>query len=135
MKRVLVILVMAVILVSYSCKEEATADDIQVVTPEEMQQISQLEDIQLVDVRTPEEYKEGYIENFQNIDYLSPEFEKEISKLDKTKPVIVYCRSGKRSSKCAAKMKEKGFVKVYDLDGGIAKWKFKGYDLKTKSLP
>lgn len=135
MKRVLVILVMAVALVSYSCKEEATTDDIQVVTPEEMQQISQLEDIQLVDVRTPEEYKEGYIENFQNIDYLSPEFEKEIAKLDKTKPVIVYCRSGKRSSKCAAKMKEKGFVKVYDLDGGIAKWKFKGYDLKTKSLP
>jgi len=135
MKRVLVILVMAVSVVSYSCKEEVTTDDIQVVTPEEMQQISQLEDIQLVDVRTPEEYKEGYIENFQNIDFLSPDFETEISKLDKTKPVIVYCRSGKRSSKCAAKMKEKGFVKVYDLDGGIAKWKFKGYDLKTKSLP
>ncbi len=135
MKRVLVILVMAVLLVSYSCKEDPSTDEIQVVTPEEMQQISQLEDIQLVDVRTPDEYKEGFIENFQNIDYLSPNFDKEIAKLDKTKPVIVYCKSGTRSGKCAAKMKEKGFVKVYELDGGIAKWKFKGYDIKTKSLP
>jgi len=135
MKRILVILVIAVASVSYSCKEEESTPEIQVITAEEMQQISQIEDVQLVDVRTPEEYKEGYIENFQNINYLSDDFETEILKLDKSKPVIVYCKSGNRSGKCAAKLKEKGFVKIYDLDGGIAKWKFKGYDLKTKSLP
>ena len=134
MKRVLILLV-AIALVSYSCKEENAASDIQVVTSEEMQELSQLEDVQLVDVRTPDEYKEGYIADFQNIDYLSPTFEKEIEKLDKSKPVIVYCKSGNRSGKCAAKMKEKGFVKIYELDGGIAKWKFNGYDLKTKSRP
>jgi len=134
MKRVLVLLV-AVALVTYSCKEENVSNEIQVVTAEEMQELSQLENVQLVDVRTPEEYKEGYITDFQNINYLSPTFEKEIEKLDKSKPVIVYCKSGDRSAKCAAKMKEKGFIKVYELDGGIAKWKFKGYDLKTKSLP
>ena len=134
MKRVLVLLV-AVALVTYSCKEENVSNEIQVVTAEEMQELSQLENVQLVDVRTPEEYKEGYIADFQNINYLSPTFEKEIEKLDKSKPVIVYCKSGDRSAKCAAKMKEKGFIKIYELDGGIAKWKFKGYDLKTKSLP
>ena len=134
MKRVLILLI-AVGLVTYSCKEENTSNKIQIVTPEEMQELSELEDVQLVDVRTPEEYKEGFIADFQNIDYLSPDFEKEIEKLDKSKPVIVYCKSGNRSGKCAAKMKEKGFVKVYDMEGGIAKWKFKGYDLKTKSRP
>jgi rhodanese-related sulfurtransferase len=134
MKRVLILLI-AVTLVTYSCKEGNASNEIQVVTPEEMQELSELEDVQLLDVRTPEEYKEGYIADFQNIDYLSPSFEKEIEKLDKSKPVIVYCKSGNRSGKCAAKMKEKGFIKVYDLDGGIAKWKFNGYDLKTKSLP
>jgi len=128
-------LLVTVALVTYSCKKENASNEIQVVTPEEMQELSQLEDVQLVDVRTPEEYKEGYIADFQNINYLSPNFEKEIEKLDKSKPVIVYCKSGDRSTKCAAKMKEKGFVKVYELDGGIAKWKFKGYNLKTKSLP
>ena len=129
MKRVLILLI-AVTLVTYSCKKENSSSEIQIVTPEEMQELSQLEDVQLVDVRTPEEYKDGYIADFQNIDYLSPTFEKEIEKLDKSKPVIVYCKSGNRSGKCAAKMKEKGFVKVYDLDGGIAKWKFKGYNIK-----
>ena len=135
MKRVLVVLIVVVTFVSYSCKEENASSEIQVVTPEEMKELSQLEDVQLIDVRTPEEYKEGYIADFQNIDYLSPDFDKEIEKLDKSKPVIVYCKSGNRSGKCAAKMKEKGFVKVYDLDGGIAKWKFKGYDVETKGLP
>lgn len=132
MKRFLVILCAIATVFSYSCKEE-TPSDIQVITAEEMQELSQLEDVQLIDVRTPEEFQDEYIENFQNIDYLSPNFETEIEKLDKSKPVIVYCKSGTRSGKCAAKMKEKGFVKIYDLDGGIAKWKYKGFEVK--SLP
>ena len=131
MKRILLVLLVVINVFAYSCKEESKSSEIQLVTPEEMKELSQLEDVQLVDVRTPEEYSEGYIEDFQNIDYLSPNFDKEMEKLDKTKPVIVYCKSGNRSGKCAAKMKERGFVKVYDLDGGIAKWKFKGYELKS----
>ncbi len=131
MKRILVVLLVAVNIFAYSCKEESASSEIQLVTPEEMQELSQLEDVQLVDVRTAKEYGEGYIAEFQNIDYLSPNFDKEIETLDKTKPVIVYCKSGNRSGKCAAKMKERGFVKVYDLDGGIAKWKFKGYKIKS----
>jgi len=43
----------------------------------------------------------------------------------------VYCKSGNRSAKCAAKMKDAGFVKIYDLDGGIAKWKYKGFEIKS----
>lgn len=117
---------------SYSCKENQSSSDIEIVTPEEMQQISQIEDVQLIDASTSKEFKEDYIENFQNIDYLSPNFDQEIEKLDKTKPVLVYCKSKNLNSKCVAKMKEKGFVKVYDLDSDIAKWEFKGLNSKTK---
>jgi rhodanese-related sulfurtransferase len=116
--------------INYSCLSDAESE-IQVVSAEEMQQISQLDEVQLVDIRTPEEYKEGHIAGFQNINYLSPNFEKEIEQLDKSKPVIVYCKTGNYSRKCTVKMKQKGFVKVYDLDGGIAKWKFKGFNIKS----
>ena len=66
----------------------------------------------------------------ENIDFLSDSFEKNIEKLDKTKPVVVYCRSGGRSAKCSKQMLEAGFVKIYDLEGGITKWIYEGFELK-----
>lgn len=135
MKQILFIL-LAVVFLNYGCKEEKNTSDtntIELISPQEMQEISQMEDVQLIDVRTPEEYDEGYIEGFQNIDFFSDTFSQEIEKLDKTKPVIVYCRSGRRSADCAKQLEEKGFVKVYDLEGGIAKWEFEGFVVKKKS--
>ena len=133
MKRILFVLI-AFIALNYSCKEkEVATSQIEVISPEEMQEISQIEGVQLVDVRTPEEYDEGYIEGFQNIDFFSNTFSQEIEKLDKSKPVIVYCRTGRRSADCAKQLEEKGFVKIYDLEGGIAKWEFEGFDVKKKS--
>ncbi len=96
------------------------------ISVEEMQELSKLEGVQLVDVRTPSEYNDGHIAKSQNIDFWSPEFNQNIDGLDKSKPVIVYCKSGGRSAKCAAKLKEKGFKKIYDLDGGFLKWIFEG---------
>lgn len=131
MNRFLIFLFMVATVSNYSCKENQSSSDIEIVTLEEMQQISEIEDVQLIDASTSEEYKEDHIENFQNIDYLSPNFDQEIEKLDKSKPVLVYCKSKNLSSKCVTKMKEKGFVKVYDLGSDIAKWEFKGLDGKT----
>ena len=73
-----------------------------------MQSILELEDVQLVDVRTPLEHDEIRIANSQNIDYMSPTFDEDINKLDKNKPVILYCKSGGRSAKCAKKLKDAG---------------------------
>ncbi|APY07739.1 thioredoxin [Winogradskyella sp. J14-2] len=107
-----------------SCVDSKIQDtEVKLVTAEEMQSILELEDVQLVDVRTPKEHNKERIANSQNIDYNSPTFDEDISKLDKAKPVILYCKGGKRSAKCAKKLKEAGFEKVYDLDGGISKWK------------
>lgn len=114
----------------YSCNEGANTE-IEMLSAEEIQEITEMEDVQLVDVRTASEYEKGYIDRAQNIDYNSPNFDKEISKLDKSKPVIVYCQKGGRSAKCAQKLKDAGFVKIYDLEGGLAKWKYKGFQIKS----
>ena len=109
---------------STSCLDtKNAATDIKLVTAEEMQSILEMEDVQLVDVRTPKEFKEAHIVNSQNIDFTSPTFDEDITKLDKAKPVILYCKGGRRSAKCAKKLKDAGFEKVYDLEGGISKWK------------
>ena len=117
---------------TFGCKEKSAviAENIEVVTPEEMKELTQMEGVQLIDVRTPGEYDEGFIEGFQNIDFMSDSFQDDIEKLDKTKPVIVYCKSGNRSGRCSKLMLEKGFQKIYDLGGGIEKWKLEGNELK-----
>lgn len=121
---------MIFVLVLSNCANEPQTE-IKVITPEEMQALLELEDMQIVDVRTPEEYVTGFIDNSQNIDFKSPTFDEDIKKLDKTKPVILYCKAGGRSAKCSEKLKDAGFVKIYDLEGGITQWKFEGYGIKT----
>ena len=130
MKKIILILCVALAVSVTSCKNEEQTE-IKLVSPEEMQTLLELEDVQLVDVRTPDEYKDGYINQSQNIDFNSPTFEEDILRLDKSKPVVLYCKSGGRSAKCSKKLKEAGFVKIYDLDGGITKWKFKGLQVET----
>jgi rhodanese-related sulfurtransferase len=75
-------------------------------------------DAQLVDVRTPEEYNEGYIAGAQNIDFRNDNFNENISGLNKEKPVILYCRSGGRSSSAMNNLQELGFKEVYNLLDG-----------------
>lgn len=131
MKKIFTILSIALLVITTNCKDDSKGE-IKLVTPEEMQTLIDTKDVQLVDVRTPEEFKDGYIEHSQNIDFNSPTFDEDVSKLDKSKPVILYCRSGGRSSKCSEKLLQAGFVKIYELEGGITEWKFQGLAVKTQ---
>lgn len=130
MKKITILFTLIFALTLTNCANE-TQSEIKVISPDEMQTLLELDDVQIVDVRTPEEYKNGFINNSQNIDFSSPTFDEDITKLDKSKPVILYCKSGGRSAKCAEKLKDAGFVKIYDLEGGITQWKFQGLELKT----
>ena len=67
----------------------------------------------LLDVRTPEEYKENHI---------FKAFVKQASALDKSKSYYLYCRSGKRSALAVDELRKLGFVHIYELDGGITQW-------------
>ena len=79
--------------------------------------------VQLVDVRTFNEYNSGHIKNAIHIDFFNTSnFKKSFEKLDKDKPVYLYCRSGARSQKAARKLIAMGFSKIYDLKGGYMRW-------------
>ncbi|MCF6214010.1 MAG: rhodanese-like domain-containing protein [Flavobacteriaceae bacterium] len=78
--------------------------------------------IQLVDVRTPSEFKSGHIEKSINMNYYDQDFSKQVLILDKNKPVYVYCRSGVRSKYSSEIFKNLGFKKIYNLQGGILNW-------------
>lgn len=86
-------------------------------------------DAQLIDVRTPQEYKAGHITNAKNINVYDSNFAVQCAKLDKNKPVFVYCKRGPRSGRAASQLKQLGFKKIYDLSGGITAWSAQG--LKT----
>ena len=76
----------------------------------------------LIDVRTPEEFVKGHIENALNIDFNSPDFSAQISKLDKEQDLLIYCSAGGRSSKAASLMESMGFKKIYELKEGYRNW-------------
>jgi len=79
-------------------------------------------DFIIIDIRTPEEFNEGYIENAINIDFYSETFKQDLDKLDKNKTYFIYCRSGNRSGRAMPIMKDLGFKEVYNLSAGIKDW-------------
>lgn len=81
---------------------------------------------QLIDVRSPEEYEDGHLNGSVNYNISDSTLSENLDKLNKKKPVFVYCRFGVRSQQAADLLKEHGF-KVYNLSGGITDWKAKGF--------
>lgn len=77
--------------------------------------------MQLVDARTAQEFKEGHIPGAVNIDINSKDFTRQTESLDKARPVAVYCRSGRRSKIAAKELAVNGF-EVIELNGGIISW-------------
>ncbi|SDH69460.1 thioredoxin [Chryseobacterium taeanense] len=85
--------------------------------------LDQTKDAQLVDVRTPGEFRNGHLKNAMNIDWNADDFTEKAKVLDKEKPVFLYCMSGPRSTAAAAKLQEMGFKNVYEMQGGMMKWR------------
>jgi phage shock protein E len=88
-------------------------------------------EVYLIDVRTPEEYNDGNLEYSQNIDYNGGDFKNNLNKLDKKKPVYVYCKSGNRSGKALDSLQALGFSKYYNI-GGFEKLKADGMPVKKQ---
>lgn len=80
-------------------------------------------DVQFVDIRTPKEYDAGYIDDAINIGIADKEkFTEAFQKLDKEKPVYIYCYSGWRSHRAAKLLVVLGFKEIYDFKGGYKAW-------------
>lgn len=89
-------------------------------------------DVQLLDVRTAQEFESQHLDRAVNVDINGGNFENKAASLDKSKPVFVYCMVGGRSGKAAEKLAAMGFLEVYDLEGGIMKWNAEGYGTPAK---
>ncbi|MCY7363242.1 MAG: rhodanese-like domain-containing protein [Ignavibacteria bacterium] len=84
-------------------------------------------DTEILDVRTAAECDSGYIEGALNIDFYNTDFKNLLSKLDKNKTYLVYCRVGRRSGLTCNTLNELGFTKLYNLKGGIKEWRAAGF--------
>lgn len=87
------------------------------------EQINETPGAPVLDVRTPGEFGDGHLKNAVNVDWNGNSFDNEVGKLNKDNPVFVYCLSGGRSHSAAEKMRSMGFKNVYELNGGIIKWR------------
>lgn len=84
-----------------------------------LQAIQTKEHALLIDVRTPEEFENGTLPNAINMDFLGTDYWDTFDRIDKSRPIFVFCRSSRRSVRTAMFMKNGGFQEVYNLDGGL----------------
>lgn len=133
MKKVLFVLSSIILTSLYACSgnsnENATTQEVAQVEATIVDvTVNQFKDLLIeqggtvLDVRTPEEWAEGTISKAKKINYYSDNFASDIEGLNKDEPVFVYCKSGGRSANAAEVLEEKGFTKIYNLDGGITAW-------------
>ncbi len=86
---------------------------------------NELKNIVLVDVRTPEEFAEGHLDNALNINWFDADFANQFEAVDKDKTIYVYCKMGGRSAKAQEKLQSLGYKHVVNLEGGYDAWKEK----------
>ena len=84
----------------------------------------------ILDVRTPQEFREGHLAGARNMDFFGPGFEREVRALPADAPVLLYCRSGRRSAAAAEVLAEAGRGRVLNMGGGIEGWTKAGLPLE-----
>ena len=87
--------------------------------------IQDVEELVILDVRTQEEYDAGHIEGAILIPVL--ELSDRLDELDKGSELLVYCRTGNRSSSAVEILENAGFTKIYHMSNGITEWLSEGY--------
>ncbi len=82
-----------------------------------IENVNEIKNATIIDVRTEEEYNEGHLENSINIplDIITT------INIDKNETIYIYCRSGTRSKEAADKLKELGYINIIDLGGILNK--------------
>lgn len=110
-----VALLTIVLFVNLSCSQ---------ITSKPITEVSQneLNTVVLVDVRTPEEYNEGHLDNAVNINWFDKDFAAQFEGISKDETIFVYCKKGGRSAKAQEKLRAIGYESVVDLEGGYDAW-------------
>ena len=84
-------------------------------------------DFAVLDIRTPGEFQAGHLKNAILIDFYSQTFADQLSRLDKEKNFLIYCRSGNRSARSLEIFKKLKFQKIYHMANGISTWNSEGF--------
>ncbi len=119
--------------------KEMLAEARQVIPEEGPQELKRRidahEPLVLVDVRDPDEYRDGAIEPATNISRGFLEFRIGTAAADPKTPIVLYCQSGLRSMLAAKALHDLGYENVVNLQGGFQKWAQSGLPImKDKPL-
>ena len=129
MKRLIGLALILILGSAFVCCSENTPDNSQSLQQEkspfakdipqsELRSVLAQKGVILLDVRTPEEFDAGHIEGAVNMNYYDDDFLEQVETLGKEKEILIYCRSGGRSSSAMSDMKSAGFKYMYNLEGG-----------------
>lgn len=126
--------IIIIMIILYSCtnQDPLNAQTIINLDAQEFKKLLSNQNSILIDVRTEEEIKNGYINNATFINYYDNEFNNKIKLLNKNAKVFIYCRSGGRSYAAAEKLKKIGFSKIYNLEKGIESWEKNNYEITNQ---
>lgn len=83
---------------------------------------NELNNVILIDVRTPEEYEAGHLEKARNINWFNQNFAEQFVSISKDETIYVYCKKGGRSAKAQQLLDSLGYKKVVNLEGGYDAW-------------
>lgn len=128
----LLLMLLAIVITGCTTAEESQRKTVKIGVAEAHKLIEknrENSDFVIIDIRTPQEFSDGHIENAINIDFYSRDFRQKLSELDKNKTYLVYCRTGVRSKLAMPVFINLGFKEVYEMDGGIVAWIEAGYEV------
>ena len=84
-------------------------------------------DFIILDLRTPQETRQGIIKGAILLDFMKSNFKTKLGQLDRTKDYLIHCQSGYRSDKTQQLMEKMKFKKIYNMFSGFFSWRNKGY--------
>lgn len=119
LRSLLPIATLTIALLSTGCSNAQAPTE---VTPLQFAAKADKESYLLLDVRTTDEWNKGHLKDAVHIDWYGKEFKEKVAALDKSKPILVYCAAGGRSSSAQEAMIKLGFKNVVNLDGGYEEW-------------
>jgi thioredoxin len=123
MKRIYFMLLSAAFLLGQCTSETKSSNGFLLSPAAFSQKIIEYPAAPIIDVRSAGEFARVHLQNAVNLDMNGELFNKGISTLDKSRPLFVYCLSGSRSSTAAERLRAMGFTTVYELEGGLMKWR------------
>lgn len=130
MKGIITIVLTVLGIAFSSCQESNQIHGVANINVADFEAKIKEKDAYLIDVRTPSEIAQGYIEGANMLNISNNEFERKYKNIPKNKIIYVYCKSGYRSNKAAKFLKEKGYATIYNLDGGLDAWIKSGKPVK-----